>query len=297
MLREKVWRDLLGYAISDTRPKILTPEEFDAYEGMKKQIEEDHAKGFYPTYEIPTDLPEHGVKFTFSGYPSREGVSVEEALCFSVIAEEINRFYERHNLNFEDGSVNISWDPFAKALCLNRSAFPSSIKMAIISQPGIEEIIRQLSYGITACLIKNYEDERGNGKIEDLLCRVMELVLLGHFKRNWDSIGVKLADNDADTQKDIASLIQQIKLGDSVLQVVETAEEQDGCKGKNIYSIMEESKIQHAEAMKMFKVFKIVDLVPMIQIRAYMKNDGTLMPDWLIRNYPDSALIHELINA
>ena len=60
------------------------------------------------------------MEFTYAGYDPDGGVTLEDALRFSVIAEEINRYFESQGAHFEDGMIVIGWDPMASVLRFDR---------------------------------------------------------------------------------------------------------------------------------------------------------------------------------
>ena len=88
MLREKTQWWLLSAAIDGKRPKKMTPEETKTYESLYASIQKDRAEGHSYSYEIPTDLPEHGIDFHVNGIPD------EKSKVILAIENLVVDFYE-----------------------------------------------------------------------------------------------------------------------------------------------------------------------------------------------------------
>ena len=198
MLREKTHWWLLNAAIDGKRPKIMTPEETETYESLYAGIQKDRAEGHSYVYDIPTDLPEHGIDFYVKGIPD------EKSKLILAIENLVVDFYEAGWLWYEDGMADLLPAEQQDVLVFARYMF-DKVWLPVNEETGIPEYIRYIAYTFTAGLIDNYAmcNEGAFPLVEDLISRTMELVILRHFDENWEKLSVKISGANKDDKEGI----------------------------------------------------------------------------------------------
>ena len=298
MLREKTRWWLLNAAIDGKRPGLMTPEETETYESLYAGIQKDRAEGYHYVYDIPTDLPEHGIDYYIKGIPNEKGKVI------LAVVKLIVDFYEAGWLWYEDGFADILPAEQSDVLVFARY-MTDTIWLPVDENSGIPEYIRYMAYEFTAGLIDNYAmcNDLSFPLVEDLISRTMELIILRYFLKNWEKLKEKIpgaADRD---RQHLAEIISAVEAGQTALKIREVGSvSYDWQKTQPVSRMIRSSgsaivRKRQKIAVRLANLYKKADLEPMIRIRQYYTRDRRLMADWLNRNYPDSKLLKELIDA
>ncbi len=298
MLREKTQWWLLNAAIDGKRPKIMTPEETKTYESLYDGIQKDRAEGHSYVYDIPTDLPEHGIDFYVKGIPD------EKSKLILAIENLVVDFYEAGWLWYEDGMADLLPAEQQDMLVFARY-MSDKVWLPVNEETGIPEYIRYIAYTFTAGLIENYAmcNEGSFPLVEDLISRTMELVILRYFDENWEKISEKIPAANKNDKERITKTISEIETGRNPLKVREIGTISfDWQKSQPISRMIRSAggktvKERQKAAVRMADLFQKGDLEPMIRIRQYYTKDRRLMVDWLKKNYRKSKLLKELIST
>lgn len=298
MLREKTQWWLLSAAIDGKRPKKITPEETKTYESLYASIQKDRAEGHSYSYEIPTDLPEHGIDFHVNGIPD------EKSKVILAIENLVVDFYEAGWLWYEDGMADLLPAEQQDVLVFARY-MSDKIWLPVSEETGIPEYIRYIAYTFTAGLIENYAmgNDLAFPLVEDLISRTMELVILRYFAENWEKLSGKIPGANEDDKERLKAIISEIEAGREPLKIKEIGTVYyDWQKAQPVSHLIRSFgaktvKERQQAAVRMADLYQNDDLEPLIRIRQYYTKDRCLMVDWLKKNYRRSKLIKELIRT